>query len=54
MQFIKIEFVSRPKESGENQIHCLPLEGSPKKPRSLLQMEAESLKLRHQRILVLF
>ncbi|KAL1140005.1 hypothetical protein AAG570_006982, partial [Ranatra chinensis] len=37
----------RPQETGENDINCLPLEGSPKKPLALFQMEADSLKQRH-------
>ncbi|PSN40562.1 Endoplasmic reticulum lectin 1 [Blattella germanica] len=40
----------KPQESGENIINCLPVEGSPKKPKNLIQMEAESLKLRHQKV----
>jgi hypothetical protein len=42
-------FVNRPQESGENVINCHPLQGSPKRPKKLLAMEAESLKLRHQK-----
>lgn len=41
----------KPQETGDHPINCLPLEGTPKKPHSLLKIEAESLKLRHQRIL---
>lgn len=40
----------KPQESGENIINCHPVEGSPKKPKNLIAMEAESLKLRHQKI----
>nr|CAD7399726.1 unnamed protein product [Timema cristinae] len=40
----------KPQESGENVINCHPLERAAKKPRSLLAMEAESLKLKHQKI----
>ncbi|KAK6636161.1 hypothetical protein RUM43_009813 [Polyplax serrata] len=39
----------RPQESGENVINCHPLDNSPKKPKNLLQLEAESLKLMHQK-----
>ncbi|XP_059478283.1 endoplasmic reticulum lectin 1 isoform X2 [Neocloeon triangulifer] len=39
----------RPQETGENQVSCYPLESSPKKPKNLIAMEAESLKLRHQK-----
>jgi len=35
---------------GENEINCLPLDNAPKKPRSLLALEAESLKFRHQKV----
>lgn len=35
----------RPQESGENIINCVPHEGNPKKPKSLLLAEADSLKL---------
>ncbi|KAJ4443520.1 hypothetical protein ANN_05192 [Periplaneta americana] len=42
----------KPQESGENIINCHPVEGSPKKPKNLIAMEAESLKLRHQKITV--
>ncbi|XP_021916263.1 endoplasmic reticulum lectin 1 isoform X2 [Zootermopsis nevadensis] len=40
----------KPRESGENVISCHPVEGSPNKPKNLIAMEAESLKLRHQKI----
>jgi hypothetical protein len=43
---------NRPRESGENIINCHPVEGSPNKPKNLIAMEAESLKLRHQKITV--
>ncbi|KAF4521598.1 hypothetical protein B566_EDAN001318 [Ephemera danica] len=39
----------RPQETGEHPISCLPVDNAPKKPKELLSMEAESLKLRHQR-----
>ncbi|XP_075224745.1 endoplasmic reticulum lectin 1 isoform X2 [Lycorma delicatula] len=41
----------RPQESGEHSISCLPLEGSLRKPKNLIALEAESLKLKHQRML---
>lgn len=34
----------KPKDSEENVINCLPVDNAPKKPRSVLAMEAESLK----------
>ncbi|XP_077286148.1 endoplasmic reticulum lectin 1 isoform X2 [Arctopsyche grandis] len=34
----------KPKDSEENLINCLPVDNAPKKPRSVLAMEAESLK----------
>lgn len=37
----------RPKVTGENEITCRPLDGSPKKPMSLLQMETDAFKQRH-------
>jgi endoplasmic reticulum lectin 1 len=45
-------FSDRPQESGENIINCHPVEGSPKKPKNLIAMEAESLKQRHQKFTV--
>ncbi|KAJ8921460.1 hypothetical protein NQ315_003078 [Exocentrus adspersus] len=36
----------KPKETGEHKISCVPLEGSPKKPYSLVKLKAESAKLR--------
>nr|CAD7427420.1 unnamed protein product [Timema monikensis] len=47
---IKETSTCEPQESGENVINCHPLERAAKKPRSLLAMEAESLKLKHQKI----
>lgn len=43
----------RARGMGENEINCLPVNGSPKKPRSLLALEAESLKFRHQKVAVI-
>lgn len=40
----------KPVDSGEHVINCMPEEPAPKKPRSMLMMEVESLKLRHQKI----
>ncbi|XP_042242471.1 endoplasmic reticulum lectin 1-like [Homarus americanus] len=36
----------RPHDLPQTSLHCVPMNGSPKRPRSLLQIEAESLKLR--------
>lgn len=36
----------RPRELPQTNLHCIPMEGSPKRPRNMLQIEAESLKLR--------
>ncbi|CAH0553589.1 unnamed protein product [Brassicogethes aeneus] len=36
----------KPKETGENKINCMPLEGAPDKPYSLMKMKIDSLKLR--------
>ncbi|XP_070496411.1 endoplasmic reticulum lectin 1 isoform X2 [Chironomus tepperi] len=38
-------------ETTENAINCLPLDNSPKKPKSLLGMEVESMKLRYQKLM---
>ncbi|XP_034173675.1 endoplasmic reticulum lectin 1 isoform X1 [Osmia lignaria lignaria] len=40
----------KPQATGENEINCQPVGNSPKKPRSLVAMEIESLKLRHQKV----
>ncbi|KAE8750013.1 hypothetical protein FOCC_FOCC003137 [Frankliniella occidentalis] len=40
----------KPQSTSENVINCHALEETPKKPRNLLQLEAESLKLRHTKI----
>ena len=40
----------KPQDTGENEINCLPVDNAPKKPRSLIAMEIESLKLRHQKV----
>ncbi len=42
----------RPKETEENKIQCWPDEGSPRKPASLVEMEAESLLFKQQNLLV--
>lgn len=39
----------KPQDSGENIINCIPLEGGPAKPRSLLEMKAESYHFRHRK-----
>jgi len=36
----------RPRDLPQTDLHCVPLEGNPLRPRNLLQAEAESLKLR--------
>uniref|UniRef100_A0A1B6G9A4 Endoplasmic reticulum lectin 1 n=1 Tax=Cuerna arida TaxID=1464854 RepID=A0A1B6G9A4_9HEMI len=41
----------KPQDTGEHPISCLPLDGAPKKPKSLRKIEAESLRLRHQGLL---
>ncbi|XP_011699260.1 PREDICTED: endoplasmic reticulum lectin 1 isoform X2 [Wasmannia auropunctata] len=38
----------KPQDTGENQITCQPVDNAPKKPKSLMMMELESLKMRHQ------
>nr|XP_049696423.1 endoplasmic reticulum lectin 1 isoform X1 [Helicoverpa armigera] len=40
----------RPKDVSENIIDCLPVDDAPKKPRSLLKMEVDSLRFHHQTI----
>ncbi|XP_066590654.1 endoplasmic reticulum lectin 1 isoform X2 [Prorops nasuta] len=37
-------------DTGENTINCRPLGNTPKKPRALVAMEKESLKLQHQKV----
>ncbi|XP_055684497.1 endoplasmic reticulum lectin 1 isoform X1 [Lutzomyia longipalpis] len=39
----------RPQEAGDNNINCYPVDG-PAKPRDLLAMEVESMKLRYQKL----
>ena len=39
-------------ETKDNEINCIPLENAPKKPKSLLAMEVESMKLRYQKLMV--
>lgn len=41
-------------ETTENSINCIPLDNAPKKPKSLLAMEVESMKLRYQKLMVSF
>lgn len=38
----------KPSDTGENEITCQPVGNAPKKPKSLMAMEQESLKMRHQ------
>ncbi|XP_031779980.1 endoplasmic reticulum lectin 1 isoform X1 [Nasonia vitripennis] len=40
----------KPHDTGENKINCRPLDNAPKKPRSLMALEAESAKLKHQKV----
>ncbi|CAB3255731.1 unnamed protein product [Arctia plantaginis] len=40
----------KPKDVSENIIDCLPVDDAPKKPRSLLKMEVDSLRFHHQTI----
>ncbi|XP_043462535.1 endoplasmic reticulum lectin 1 isoform X1 [Leptopilina heterotoma] len=40
----------KPQNTGENDINCRPVDDAPKRPKSLSQLDAESLKLRHQKI----
>ncbi|XP_054261897.1 endoplasmic reticulum lectin 1-like isoform X1 [Macrosteles quadrilineatus] len=41
----------KPQDTGEHPINCLPVDEAPRKPRNLRKFEAESLKLRRQRLL---
>jgi len=41
----------KPQDTGDHPISCLPLDGAPKKPKNLRRIEAESMKLRRQRLL---
>jgi len=38
----------KPKETGENKINCIPLDGSPNKPYNLMKLKVESAKLRRK------
>ncbi|XP_055711387.1 endoplasmic reticulum lectin 1 isoform X2 [Phlebotomus papatasi] len=40
----------RPQETGDNNINCYPVGTAPQKPRNLLAMEVESMKLRYQKL----
>lgn len=40
-------------ETKDNAINCVPLENAPKKPKSLLAIEVESMKLRYQKLMVI-
>lgn len=40
-------------ETKDNAINCVPLDNAPKKPKSLLAMEVESMKLRYQKLMVI-
>lgn len=39
-------------ETKDNAINCIPIENAPKKPKSLLALEVESMKLRYQKLMV--
>lgn len=39
-------------ETKDNAINCVPLENAPKKPKSLLAMEVESMRMRYQKLQV--
>ncbi|CAL7934550.1 unnamed protein product [Xylocopa violacea] len=39
-----------PQATGENEINCYPLKNAADKPRSLIAMEIESMKLRYQKV----
>uniref|UniRef100_A0A6M2DQP2 Endoplasmic reticulum lectin 1 n=1 Tax=Xenopsylla cheopis TaxID=163159 RepID=A0A6M2DQP2_XENCH len=41
----------KPADSGEMEISCLPLQGSGRKPQSLVKMEMEALKRRNQHLI---
>ncbi|KZC09119.1 Endoplasmic reticulum lectin 1 [Dufourea novaeangliae] len=41
----------KPQGTGGNEINCLPVDNALKKPRALVSMERESLKLRHQKVM---
>lgn len=51
---LTIHLLYRAKESEENKINCWAVEGSPKKPSSLLDIETESLMLQQQQNLLVF
>ncbi|XP_033336936.1 endoplasmic reticulum lectin 1 isoform X1 [Megalopta genalis] len=40
----------KPQGTEGNEISCLPVDNAPKKPRALISMEMESLKLQHQKV----
>ncbi|CAK9794917.1 Endoplasmic reticulum lectin 1 [Anthophora quadrimaculata] len=40
----------KPQVAGENEINCHPVDNAPMKPRSLVAMEIESLKLRYEEV----
>lgn len=41
-----------PRGAGEDEITCTPTDKEPRRPRALAALEAESLKLRHQKVTV--
>lgn len=41
-----------PRGGGEDEINCVPQDKATKKPRALAALETESIKLRHQKVMV--
>lgn len=39
-------------ETKDNAINCVPVDNAPKKPKALLSLEVESMKLRYQKLMV--
>ncbi|XP_019550340.3 endoplasmic reticulum lectin 1 isoform X1 [Aedes albopictus] len=40
----------KPQDNEENKVNCYPLGNSPKKPKNLLMMEIESMKIKYQKL----
>ncbi|XP_076174151.1 endoplasmic reticulum lectin 1 isoform X2 [Ptiloglossa arizonensis] len=40
----------KPQDTRENEIKCRPVDSAPQKPKALIALENESLKLRHQKV----
>jgi len=47
-----VVYIFRAKESEENKINCWAVDGAPKKPSSLVDIEAESVMLQQQQNLL--